>query len=218
MIDWQTIDTVLLDMDGTLLDLHFDNYFWLTHLPDRYAEAHQMDRDKAEQILRQHIQQYEGTLRWYCLDHWSELVDMDITLLKEEVKHKIQARPYAEEFLRRLKQLNKKLILATNAHPKSVRLKLDITNIDQWLDIVISSHDFGSPKEEQHFWQQLQEREAFDPERTLFIDDTVRVLRSAQQFGIAHLVCINKPDSQKPSKPSNEFLDIDHFDQILPHG
>ena len=26
MINWQQIDTVFLDMDGTLLDLHFDNY------------------------------------------------------------------------------------------------------------------------------------------------------------------------------------------------
>lgn len=217
MIDWQSIDTVLLDMDGTLLDLHFDNYFWLHHLPDRYAQAHELDFATAQQELRQYIQQYEGTLNWYCLDHWSELVNMDITLLKEEVKHKIQARPYAEEFLQRLRNLNKKLILATNAHPKSVRLKLDVTHIDQWLDIVISSHEFGSPKEEQAFWQQLQEREAFEPQRTLFIDDTIRVLRSARQFGIAHLVCINKPDSQKPSQASNEFLDIDHFDQILPY-
>ncbi|HBT55971.1 MAG TPA: haloacid dehalogenase, partial [Pseudomonas sp.] len=33
MLNWNAIDTVLLDMDGTLLDLHFDNHFWLEHMP-----------------------------------------------------------------------------------------------------------------------------------------------------------------------------------------
>ncbi|MEC8348362.1 MAG: haloacid dehalogenase, partial [Pseudomonadota bacterium] len=27
-LDWQNIDTVLLDVDGTLLDLHYDNFVW----------------------------------------------------------------------------------------------------------------------------------------------------------------------------------------------
>ena len=40
MINWHDIDTVLLDLDGTLLDLHFDNYFWCQHLPLCYARRH----------------------------------------------------------------------------------------------------------------------------------------------------------------------------------
>ncbi|MCP4043692.1 MAG: haloacid dehalogenase, partial [Gammaproteobacteria bacterium] len=35
VINWNSIHTVLLDMDGTLLDLHFDNQFWLEHVPLR---------------------------------------------------------------------------------------------------------------------------------------------------------------------------------------
>lgn len=216
MIDWQTIDTVLLDMDGTLLDLHFDNYFWLTHLPMRYAEAHDITEDEAHAFLMEHIHQYEGSLQWYCLDHWSELVQMDIPQLKREVQHKIQIRPHAEDFLRALRELQKKLILITNSHPKGLAIKLDVTEIDRWLDLVISSHEFQLPKEEQGFWQQLHVREHFDPERTLFIDDTPRVLESARRFGIAHLVCINQPDSQKPPVKSGQFIDVCHFDEIMP--
>ena len=100
MINWQAIDTVLLDMDGTLLDLHFDNYFWLTHLPRRYAEHHGLEPEQARKDLSARIKSFEGTLQWYCLDHWSELVKMDIPTLKLEVQHKIQVRPYAEDFLR----------------------------------------------------------------------------------------------------------------------
>lgn len=216
MIDWQTIDTVLLDMDGTLLDLHFDNYFWLTHLPARYAEEHGVPPHKATEELHALIASYEGTLQWYCLDHWSELVQMDIAKLKLELRHKIQLRPHSEVFLQWLKEAGKKVILITNAHPAGLEIKLQITQIDRWLDIVISSHQFNQPKEEMAFWQQLHEQEQFDPTRTIFFDDTPRILRSAGKFGIQHLVCVTQPDMQKPPCLSNEFIDMCHFDEILP--
>ena len=216
MIDWKAIDIVLLDMDGTLLDLHFDNYFWLNYLPKRYAQEHHVNEDDAKKFIESHVRQYEGTLKWYCLDHWSELVKMDIPKLKLELTHKIKPRPHAENFLINLRRAGKKLILITNSHPSGLKIKLDVTEIDRWLDIVISSHEFNSPKEDQEFWHKLAARESFDPHRTLFIDDTPRVLRSAKMFGIKHLVCITEPDSQKPAKPSNEFLDIGHFDEIMP--
>ncbi len=165
-----------------------------------------------------HIRLYEGSLKWYCLDHWSELVQMDIPALKREIQHKIQIRPHAKDFLITLKQLRKKLVLITNAHPKGLELKLDITQIDRWLDLVISSHEFNLPKEDIGFWHELQAREHFDPARTVFIDDTPRVLKSAETFGISHLVCINKPDSQKPPTASGQFIDISHFDEIMPNS
>lgn len=215
-IPWQEIDTVLLDMDGTLLDLHFDNYFWLTHLPARYAEAHQVPLEEASRKLAAYIKAHEGTLKWYCLLHWSESLDMDIRALKEEVKHKIQIRPFVGEFLQRLQRLNKRLVLITNAHPQSLDLKLEITRIDQWLDMVISSHQLQYPKEEQEFWRQLQVQEAFDPDRTLFIDDTERILESARTFGIRHVLGIHQPDSQRQRPNISRFPAIDHFDEIMP--
>jgi putative hydrolase of the HAD superfamily len=33
------IDTVLLDMDGTILDLKFDSHFWRELVPTKYAAA-----------------------------------------------------------------------------------------------------------------------------------------------------------------------------------
>lgn len=215
MIDWNSVDTVLLDMDGTLLDLHFDNYFWLTHLPQRYAEFHGLDALHAQKELTQLIQSYEGTLQWYCLDHWSELVRMDIPALKREIQHKIQVRPHAEAFLRFLREQQKKVILATNAHRKSLALKLEVTCIDQWLDLVISSHDYAYPKEMDEFWQRLIEVENINPTRTLFADDNLSVLRAAQNAGLRYLVCINQPDLQKPPRQSGEFIDIVDFDEIM---
>ena len=68
MLDWSKISTVLLDMDGTILDLHFDNHFWLHHLPQRYSELHSVNLAEAKKLLLEHYQRVEGTIDWYCLD------------------------------------------------------------------------------------------------------------------------------------------------------
>lgn len=215
LVDWAVIDTVMLDMDGTLLDLHFDNYFWLEHLPKRYAEIHGVDFATATQRLSDNISQHEGTLQWYCLEFWSQQLDVDIRSLKQEIQHKIQIRPHVKEFLTRLRVLGKKLLLVTNAHPQSLSLKLEVTAIDKHLDIIISSHEFNEPKEAQAFWLALQAREQFDPERSLFIDDTPRILESAKKFGVKHLLGIHQPDSQKERRMEG-FPAIHHFDEIMP--
>lgn len=215
MIDWTAIDTVLLDMDGTLLDLHFDNHFWCVHLPKRYAQKLGVSEAEATAKLEAHIKAHEGTLNWYCLEFWSTALQMDIRALKEEIQSKIAIRPFVEEFLQALKAQNKRLVLITNAHPQSLDLKLEVTAIDQWLHMVISSHEYQQPKEAQAFWAQLQQQEPFDPERTLFIDDTVRILDSAKAFGIKHLLCIHQPDSQQ-ARRIEDYPAIDHFDEIMP--
>lgn len=215
MINWQEIDTVLLDMDGTLLDLHFDNFFWLEHLPKRYAEVHRLDQAAAAAQLQQQISARQGTLEWYCLEHWSNALKLDIRALKEEIKDKIQIRPHVETWLNRLREHDKKLVLITNAHPQSLSLKLEVTSIDRWLDIVISSHEFKQPKEAQEFWHLLKEREHFEPERTLFVDDTPRVLDSAKRYGIRHLLCIHQPDS-KTERFIEGYPAVHHFDEIMP--
>ena len=216
MIDWDRIDTVLLDMDGTLLDLHFDNYFWLTHLPRRYAETHGVNLEVANEKLMGYIKAHEGTLNWYCLEYWSEFLDLDVGALKEEVKHKIEVRPFVIDFLQALQRLNKRLVLITNAHPQSLHLKMEVTAIDQWLHMVISSHEFKQPKEAREFWIQLHQREPFDKSRTLFIDDTVRILDSARDFGIKHLLCLHQPDSRGEHRRIEAYPAIHHFDEIMP--
>lgn len=214
-IKWQDIDTVLLDMDGTLLDLHFDNYFWHTWLPKRYADIHGLDLEHTLQTLSAHIESYRGTLQWYCLDFWSDTFSVDISALKKEVQHKIAYRPYVKEFLTQLREADKQIWLVTNAHRDSVNLKIAMTGLDKYLDKIISSHDFAEPKESINFWLQMSQTFPFDRQRSLFIDDTVSVLNTAKNFGIAHLLGIHQPDSQQP-RSMNEFPAVNHFDEILP--
>ena len=212
--DWQEIDTVLLDMDGTLLDLHFDNYFWMQHMPTAYARKHGVSREAALAELNKSFVGRKGTLNWYCLDHWSELTDLPIAKLKEDITDRIGFRPDVPEFLQGLKRAGKRRVIVTNAHRDSVDLKFAHTGLDKMVDRVISSHDYREPKESQAFWEHLQHDEPFDPQRTLLIDDSEAVLESAERWGIRHLLAIYHPDSQKPPVVSGRFPGIHHFQEL----
>lgn len=212
--DWQEIDTVLLDMDGTLLDLHFDNYFWLEHMPTAYAIKRGIPRAEALQELNKSFVGLKGTLNWYCLDHWSELTGLSIIELKREITEKIRFRPHTRTFLKQLGQAGKRRVIVTNAHRDSVDLKFSHTGLGTLVDRVISSHDYREPKETQAFWEHLLQDEPFDPARTLLIDDSLPVLESAQRWGIAHLLAVFQPDSQKQAAISDRFPGILDFDEL----
>lgn len=215
-VNWNEIDTVLLDMDGTLLDLYFDNHFWLEHLPLRYAQHHGTSEDQARAHLYTVFAAQRGSLNWYCVDYWSEQLQLDIAELKREVQHLIAIRPHVEEFLGRLHASPRQVWLVTNAHRKSLDLKLHRTGIGRWFDRVISSHDLRAPKEDQVFWQQLRCTHPFDPARSLLIDDTASVLASAHRFGIRHLLTLLQPDSRQARREQSEYPGILHFDEIMP--
>lgn len=215
MIDWRAIDTVLLDMDGTLLDLHFDSHFWLEHLPRRYVELHRLDEATQEEV-RARIIREQGTLDWYSLAYWRRELGVDVLALKREVQHLIGLRGDALDFLTWLKQAHPRVVLATNADRESLALKLPLTGLEDYLDAIVSSADLGVPKEEQGFWFALQETEPFDPARTLFIDDNPSVLESAREFGIRHLLGIRQPDSQRPARELESFVALDRFAVLLP--
>ena len=197
MFDWSKISTVLLDMDGTLLDLHFDNYFWLCHLPQRYSEHANISLTQAKQNLLDHYQKVAGTISWYCLDYWAEQLNLPIVELKKEVEEKISIRPDTLPFLDALKKAGKQVVLVTNAHPDSLSLKIEKTALDQHIDVLISTHQYGVTKESQQLWQKLQADLHFDNNNTLFVDDSIAILDSAKRFGIKHLLAVANPDSQR---------------------
>lgn len=215
-MNWTDIDTVLLDMDGTLLDLRFDNYFWQEHLPAMYAQRLRTDVAEARAKLFSHMKELEGTLDWYCLDYWSASLELDVLGLKRELAHMIGFRPEAQRFLDALGQVDKHRLLVTNAHRDVLLLKLEHTLLDRHLDEVVSAHDFRKPKEDPSFWDDLRQAHCFDPARTLLLDDNPQVLQSAREFGIAHLLGITRPDSTREPKEWADFPAVESFLDILP--
>lgn len=216
MLDWNNINTVLLDMDGTLLDLHFDSHFWQEHVPQRYAFSRGLDIPTAKRLLAPIFKQHEGTLNWYCLDFWTRQLELDIAELKKDVAHLIAIKPGALDFLQQLRKTGKRCVLVTNAHQDSLALKLEHTRLDNHLDEIISAHQLGLPKEDLNFWAELQKATPFTPQQTLLIDDNLHALRTAQQFGIKHLLAACYPDSQQPKRQTDEFVFFHEFADITP--
>ena len=216
MIEWSSVRTVFLDMDGTLLDLHYDNHFWLHHVPRRYAEKHGLGEDQARQDLAARYGRRAGTLQWYSVDFWSDELGLDIARLKEEVAHLIAVHPLVPEFLDAVRAAGKRVALVTNAHHKSLALKMGRTGLDAQFDALVTSHQLGLPKERVEFWQALQAVEPYDAAATLLVDDSLPVLRSAQAYGIAQLVAVYRPDTRQPRKDVAEFRAIESFADIMP--
>ncbi len=214
-LPWDSIDTVLLDMDGTLLDLHFDNYFWAEYVPRCYAKKTGLSLTESKSKLADYSDRVRGQLEWYCLDYWSEKLALDIEALKKEVDHKILFRPQVIEFLDFLKTNKKRIILATNAHPKTLELKLMRTDFSGYFSVLSSSHEIGYPKEEIAYWEALTHKYTITPKRSLFIDDSLPVLQAANQFGIRYLLGIAKPDLQKDEVDCSPYTGIRDFSQLF---
>jgi len=214
-IAWEKIETVFLDMDGTLLDLHFDNYFWLEHLPRHYADKHSMDIEQARETLYERMANVEGSLNWYCLDYWSRELDVDIVALKREVMHLIRVHEQVIDFLDAVRAAGKRLVLLTNAHHGSLELKIEKTGINGHFDRVISSHDLKLAKENPGFWEGLGQMDPFHPDHAMLIDDSLSVLRNAQAFGLAEVVAVRWPDTKQAERSVDEFQSVRGVGELL---
>lgn len=210
---WDNISWVLLDMDGTLLDLCFDDTLWRIALPKAYAAHHQISEDEASKTIIQLAEQAWGKLEWYCLDYWSEQVGFDIRPVKSELSHLIGFRRGALAFLKWLKHHNKHVVLATNAHPDSIALKDLHTDLSQWVDVIMDAHTAKVPKESPGYWLWLQEKTNYIADQTLFIDDNDHILDAAAKSGIAHCLGVKTPNSQGRVYDSR-YPAFDHFQEL----
>jgi putative hydrolase of the HAD superfamily len=215
-IFWNKIDWVLLDMDGTLLDKYFDDYFWETLIPKEYAKKYDLSFKEAKDRVVKLYHLEEGSLNWTDLDFWSKKLNLDIPFLKGQISHLIDIHPDAKTFLTFLKKMNKNLALITNAHYKTLSLKLKQTKIGPYFNEVLSCFEIGLPKEDKSFWLKLKEKFNFDPTHTLFIDDNEGPLLAAKEAGIKYLFFKSRPSSKSPPKlPKNNFLKIEYFKELM---
>ncbi|ABK43905.1 HAD-superfamily hydrolase, subfamily IA, variant 3 [Magnetococcus marinus MC-1] len=213
---WPLVETVLLDMDGTLLDRHFDDHFFLESVPNHYAQQKNLPLDQARTEVLHAYQQVESTLLWYDLDYWSRTLHMDIPLLKREVAHLIAVHPHVCPFLERVRATGRPLYLVTNAHSASLSLKMQRTPIGRYFDRILSSHELGLPKEDPNFWPLLQQQLGFNKASTLLAEDSEPVLRSAAHYGIAFPLHIAAPSSVLAPQFSTQFSSFRDFSQLLP--
>lgn len=209
------IDYILLDLDGTLLDKHFDDHFWGHLVPERYAARHGMTIEEAKEHLYATYRHHEGTLKWTDIDFWSRDLDLDIPALKEQLRHLIDVHPHAEDFLKEMRRRGKHIHLLTNAHYKSVNLKFRKTGIGKYFDSVLTSNELGHPKEDIAFWRKAEEMLGFSKERSLFVDDTEDILRTAREYGIRYVLFKGRASSREEPRHSKTFPYIRDFNDLL---
>jgi putative hydrolase of the HAD superfamily len=212
---WSAVATVLLDMDGTLLDQRFDNYFWQELVPERFALRHSLTPEAARSMLNPRFAAIQGTLNWYCTDYWSRELALDIAGLKHEVREQVRFLPGAQEFLVELRRRGLRTVLITNAHLDSLNIKAEQTDLLRHFDTAVSSHQYGVPKEHPQFWVRLQEQLNFQPSRSLFVDDSLPVLRAARDYGIAQVFAISRPDSTQDERVVEEFPSVPGIIDLL---
>ena len=208
-------DTLMLDMDGTLLDLAFDNYFWLQLVPLEYARRRRMPQSQARDQLYAKMRALQGTLDWYCLDYWSEILGLDIAGMHRDANDRIGYLPGAEEFLEHVAASGVRMLLVTNSHRTTLDIKNEVTNVTRFFDEIYTSHDVGHAKEDQPFWKSVKSQENFDPERTMLIDDNLQVLESARKFGVKHLVAVAQPDTTAPVRDVVGFPAVDRVSNLI---
>lgn len=214
--NWNTIDTLLLDMDGTLLDLHFDNQFWMELVPMRWGELNGYDLNAAKEQLFPLFARHHGSLNWYCLDFWSNELALPIAALKRDIAHLIGYLPDVEPFLQAAQ--SKRLVLMTNAHRDSLDLKVEMTGLDKYFAadgaLMLSAHDFGLAKEEDGFWNLLENKLGFSPDRTLMVDDSTSVLDTAAAHGIFTAQAL-APDSAKPANTAEVHFGVTSLMELV---
>lgn len=213
---WAEIDTVLFDMDGTLLDLHFDNRFWRELIPAEYALLHAHEPDLARQRLLAEMDRIRGQLQWYCLDYWIQFTGLDLLALKQRLVGHIAYQPHALDVLDTLRMQGKRLVLVTNAHPRVLAFKHAHTGLVDHLHQVVSAHSLNCAKEEGCFWDRLQTVERYEPARTLLVDDNLAALSTARDAGVRHLRGMRYPDTRGPAMESAHFALLDSLAELLP--
>lgn len=209
------IDLILFDMDGTLLDLSFDNRFWGEYVPQAWAQQQGHSVAEAMGHLVPRFAAEQGQLSWYSLPFWTDALGLDVAALKHEYRDQIALRPSALHVLDCLRSHGKRLWLVTNAHPLALSLKLQQTGIGHYFEQIISSHDLGHAKEQAPFWIALQAHHPFDPARSLMIDDSESVLYAAQRAGL-HVLGIESPDSRLGVRPGLHHPALPCWSEIAP--
>jgi HAD superfamily hydrolase (TIGR01509 family) len=213
--DWRQVDDVLLDMDGTLLDRDFDNFFFEEELPRRYAVKYGFPEAESRKRLFGMYRAVEGELQWTDLQYWTRTLGIDLVAMTKELDHRIKVHPDALGFLQQLRSKGKKLYIVTNAHDTGVQIKVARTGIDRYVDRIVNAFDVGYLKMRSEFWPHCQRLLGFQPARTFYVDDDEACLAAAARYGIGHVYHRSKSSSRLPPQPSSRYSSIESFQDLL---
>ena len=205
------IEHILIDMDGVLLDTKYDNYFWQEYIPYIYSKKNNISLEQAIKITHSLFNYKKNTKDWYDLDYWTNILDIDVTKekKKKETMKKIKLKKNVIATLEDLKNKNKKLYLVTNAHKKTLDIKLSKFTLNEYFDTIICSHELRYVKEDIQFWYILRQHLNLDYKKSILIEDTIDNINSAYHAGLKSIYVNNMNDNHPtPISKIGDFSEL----------
>tara|TARA_B100001564_G_scaffold347458_1_gene348231 strand:- start:380 stop:1030 length:651 start_codon:yes stop_codon:yes gene_type:complete len=183
----------LIDLDGVILDTSYDNYFWQEYIPRVYAKKNNISEKDGINYTHTLFRYKKKTKDWYDVDYWSNILDINIIQEKSRKENMslIKIKEGAESALSKLKEDGKELFLVTNAHRKTLNVKLSKYDLSKYFNDLVCSHELGYVKEDIQLWHLLRNKLNIDYKKTVLVEDTFDNIQSAFHAGINNLIYIS---------------------------
>jgi HAD superfamily hydrolase (TIGR01509 family) len=171
--------TVLLDVDGTLVD---SNYFhteaWWRALSSAghvvpMARIHRLVGMGADKLLEELLGAYDEALE----DGWQS----EFAKLRDDVA----ALPGAADLARTAKQRGATVVLATSGKPDDVEAFRRTLGADEWIDAAVNSSEVDESKPAPDIFARALEVVGADPADAIVVGDTVWDVEAASACGVA---------------------------------
>jgi putative hydrolase of the HAD superfamily len=207
------IDCMLVDMDGVILDNTYDNNFWQNQIPGVISKNKNISFEDAKRLAVQIFNYKKNTKEWYDVDYWSNMLNVDIEAEKRSSISfdRIQLYEGVTETLNKLKD-NFRLILITNAHRKTLNIKLEKYDLNPYFENMICAHELHYVKENIQLWYMLKSRFKLDYTKTLLIEDTINNIKVGLSAGISQAVYLG----DEIYEDSKKILKLSSINDIFP--
>lgn len=204
---------MLVDMDGVILDNTYDNNFWQNQIPGVISKNKNISFEDAKRLAVQIFNYKKNTKDWYDVDYWSNMLNVDIEAEKRSSISfdRIQLYEGVTKTLNKLKD-NFRLILITNAHRKTLNIKLEKYDLSPYFENMICAHELHYVKENIQLWYMLKSRFKLDYTKTLLIEDTINNIKVGLSAGISQAVYLGD-ESYEDSK---KILKLSSINDIFP--
>ena len=209
---FKDIECLLIDMDGVILDNAYDNDFWQNQIPEVIADSKGIAFDDAKRLAIQIFNYKKNTKDWYDVDYWSNMLNIDIEAQKRSEKSfsRISLYDGVIDTLSVLKNKTK-TILITNAHRKTLNIKLEKYNLTPYFDEMVCAHELNYVKEDIQLWYMLRSKYRLDYEKTLLVEDTINNINVGLSAGISGAIYVG----DEKFTVSDKIIKLSSINQIL---
>jgi putative hydrolase of the HAD superfamily len=190
MVKLNSTTAILSDLDGVILDLAYDKKFWELWLPEQVTRQTNKSIEEAKAEIMTEIDIQRGTLNFYDLNYWDDLLNVDCMQIFQEKEERCSYLAGSYEALQRLSTLKNPKYILTNGDPRIQEYKAETQNFLEFFDSIFYSMHAGYPKESKEFWALARHNLNLEFEDAIFIDDDLKVVKAATKAGIKQVAWI----------------------------